>query len=121
MVTYQFCEDPMLIRSAAAFTMIAGIAFATPQSGLVKGKTTVADVEQTLGAPSDTSMRADGALTLVYSYARCAHAMPAAFPAASSGARFVALRFSPEFVYQSKSVGLATASAEPVVTTLLLK
>jgi hypothetical protein len=39
----------------------------------IDGSTTVAEVEQDLGAPFDTSMQPDGALTLVYPATRVPH------------------------------------------------
>jgi len=111
----------MLTRYVLTFTMIAGAALAGPaldgpatsHGGLVKGQTTVAEVEQELGAPVDTVMRADGALTLMYAYARCSQLKPAMFPTLASAdmsARTVSLRFGSDFRYRSKTVTSLTPS-----------
>ena len=102
----------MLSRYVLGLTLLAGPAFATPDApheGLIKGQTTVADVEQSLGAPADTLMRPNGALTLIYAYERCSKVMPAAFPA-PAGARTVALRFGADFRYRSNSITNTVAS-----------
>ncbi len=120
----------MLTRYAFAFLMVAGSACAASpvaSEPLVRGKTTVADVEQSLGAPADTAMRPDGALTLVYAYSRCAKRMPASFPAvhgSDANARTVSLHFGPDFKYRSAAIiSLTTASAGEFVpaTTLASK
>ncbi len=71
----------MLIRTVTMFLMLAATASAATSgrdafSGLVKGKTTVADVEQTLGAPMDTAMADDGTLTLTYPATRVSAHLP---------------------------------------------
>lgn len=118
----------MLTRFALVFLAVSGGAFAaSPQDGLVKGKTSVADVEQGLGAPLDTAMKADGALTLTYTYGRCAHRLPASFPSvrgSDSNARQVALRFGPDFLYRGASISsMNSASAGDMapVTALAAK
>jgi hypothetical protein len=68
----------------------------------------VAEVEQGLGAPADTIMRDDGALTLLYTYARCSQLMPATFPASETSARTVSLRFGADFRYHSKTISNVT-------------
>ena len=117
----------MLTRYVVAFVLVAGAAAAASPEGLVRGKTTVADVERELGAPVDTSMHQDGALTLVYTYGRCAKRLPASFPAtrgSDANSRTVSLRFGPDFVYRSTTViSLTTASAGELApaTTLASK
>ena len=65
----------------------------------VKGHTTVAEAEQSLGAPADTTMAPDGALTLVYPAARLAERAPGAL-GQPARAHTVALRFATDFTYQ---------------------
>ncbi len=108
----------MLSRFALAFLAVSGGAYAaslSPQDGLVRGKTTVADVEQGLGAPLDTVMQPDGALTLTYAYGRCAHRLASSFPqvrGSDANSRIVALRFGADFKYRGASIkGVTTASA----------
>jgi hypothetical protein len=107
----------MLTRFALVFIAVSGSAYAaslSPQDGLVKGKTTVADVEQGLGAPLDTAMRPDGALTLTYTYGRCAHRLPASFPSvrgSDANSRTVALRFGSDFLYRGAAISNATSAS----------
>jgi hypothetical protein len=120
----------MLSRLTLAFLAVSGAAYGaslSPQDGLVKGKTTVADVEQGLGAPLDTAMKPDGALTLTYTYGRCAHRLPSSFPLArgsDANSRTVALRFGSDFLYRGaaiSSVTTASAGDLPPSTALAAK
>jgi hypothetical protein len=77
---------------AAFLIAVAPFAAAAPVAGLVKGHTTVAEVEQGFGAPADTIMQEDGGLTLIYPYERLA-----AGPAKAHG---VALVFGTDFVFR---------------------
>jgi hypothetical protein len=106
----------MRILYLATFLLVAGNASATGSAaagGFVKGVTTVAQAEQGLGAPMDTTMNPDGALNLVYPAARFAERMPAAVPGvAAAKARTVVLRFGTDFTYlhattKSANLGLA--------------
>ncbi len=95
----------MIIRTVAMFLMLATAATAATGghdafSSLVKGKTTVADVEQTLGAPIDTAMAPDGALTLIYPAPRVSAHLP------QNGR--VAMRFNATgFTLQASTVSVA--------------
>jgi hypothetical protein len=120
----------MLTRFALVFLAVSGSASAASlaaQDGLVKGHTTVADVEQGLGAPLDTAMKPDGALTLTYTYGRCAHRLPSTFPSvrgSDANARTVALRFGPDFLFRGASISsMNSASAGDMapVTALAAK
>ncbi len=97
----------------ATLLLVAGGASAATMGsaaagGFVKGVTTVAQAEQNLGAPADTTMNPDGALTLIYPSARFAERMPAALPGVSSPkVRTVALQFSTDFTYQHASLKTA--------------
>jgi hypothetical protein len=55
-----------------SFVACGGTAMAGSETfgGFVTGTTTVADVEQRLGAPVNTAVQPDGALTLVYPVSR---------------------------------------------------
>ena len=120
----------MLARYVLVCLAVSGGVFAASpvaQDGLVKGRTTVAEVEQGLGAPLDTSMQPDGALTLVYAYGRCARRLPASFPALrgrDANARTVALRFDAGFRYRGATITSLTAASAgelPPVTSLAAK
>ena len=86
--------------SVGAFFLAAVTAAAASQAashnpgGLVSGKSTVAETMQSFGAPSDTTMNPDGALTLYYQGARLGDA----------NARIVALHFGADFVYRDAQV-----------------
>jgi len=92
----------MLIRTVTMLLLLTGAASAANTgrdafSTLVKGKTTVADVEQTLGAPLDTATADDGALTLTYPAQRMSARLP------RNGQ--VALSFAPiSFTLQASTV-----------------
>jgi len=87
----------------ATFLVVAGGVIATSSAAageFVKGVTTVAQAEQGLGAPVDTTMNPDGALTLVYPAARFAERMPAAVPGVvAAKGQTVVLRFASDFTY----------------------
>jgi hypothetical protein len=86
----------MRIGHLALFLTAAGAcaaAWAASPSHFVKGRTTVAEVEQGLGAPTDTTMQADGGLTLFYPSDRLV--------GRAGTARTVALQFGPDFVYRN--------------------
>jgi len=100
----------------AAFLVVAGGVLATSSAAaadFVKGVTTVAQAEQGLGAPMDTTMNPDGALSLVYPATRFAERMPAAVPCvAAAKGQTVVLRFATDFTYlhatmKSANLGLA--------------
>jgi hypothetical protein len=100
----------------AMFLLVAGGVTATSSAaagGFVKGVTTVAQAEQGLGAPMDTTMNPDGALNLVYPAARFAERMPAAVLGVSAHkGQTVVLRFGTDFTYlhattKSANLGLA--------------
>ena len=99
----------MLIRTVAMVLLLAGTAVAATKGhdafgNLVKGKTTVADVEQTLGAPMDTAMAEDGALTLTYPATRVSSRLP------ENGR--VAMRFAATaFTLQASTVTVAYEGA----------
>jgi hypothetical protein len=64
---------------------------ATPEPGnLVPGKTTVAQAMQSFGAPADTKMSDDGALTLFYPGERLG----------TANRHLVALHFGTDFIYR---------------------
>ncbi len=83
----------------AALTASAAASGAETHLSFVKGHTTVAEAEQSLGAPMDTTMAPDGALTLVYPAARLAERAPGAL-GQPPRAHTVALRFATDFTYQ---------------------
>jgi hypothetical protein len=100
----------------ATFLVMAGGVIATSSAAaadFVKGVTTVAQAEQGLGAPMDTTMNPDGALSLVYPAARFVERMPAAVPGvAGAKGQTVVLRFATDFTYlhatmRSANLGLA--------------
>jgi hypothetical protein len=64
--------NKLFLGTVFAFIACSGTAIAGSQTfgGFVTGSTTVADVEQRLGAPVNTTVQADGALTLVYPVSR---------------------------------------------------
>jgi hypothetical protein len=104
----------LAVSGAAAAADAAANAAADAADGLVRGRTTVADVERGLGAPMDTTMRPDGALTLVYTYGRCAGRLPAAFPSvhgSDANGRVVSLHFGTDFHYRGASVVSLTSAA----------
>ena len=100
----------------ATFLVVAASVIATSSAAaadFVKGVTTVAQAEQGLGAPMDTTMNPDGALSLVYPATRFAERMPAAVPGvAAAKGQTVVLRFATDFTYlhatmKSANLGLA--------------
>jgi len=100
----------------ATVLLVADGLFATSSAasgGFVAGVTTVAQAEQGLGAPIDTTMNPDGALSLVYPAARVAERMPAAVPGVANAKwQTVVLRFATDFTYlhatmKSANLGLA--------------
>jgi hypothetical protein len=84
---------PTLIAGALCLASAANAA--TTQPVFVRGHTTVAEAQQLFGAPMDTTMAPDGALTLVYPADRLAVHVP--LPA---GIANVSLRFATDFTYQ---------------------
>jgi hypothetical protein len=76
---------------------MAGTASTAP---FVQGSSTVAQVEQNLGAPFDTSMQPDGALTLVYPASR----LPGLKYGKNSTGQTVTLRFSADFILRDETV-----------------
>jgi hypothetical protein len=76
-----------------AFAISGAAAAATTSGKFVGGSTTVAEVEQVFGAPMDTSMQPDGALTLVYPASRVS---TAANPGAEG--QTIYLHFGSDFV-----------------------
>jgi hypothetical protein len=97
----------MMMRNLVLATLLAFAAFSSNANaasdmfgGFVKGTTTVADVEQKLGAPLNTTMQADGALTLVYPVSRLADGT--AKPDAAGVT--VALHFGTDFVLRDAIV-----------------
>lgn len=92
------------IHLLAAACIALATAAAGPVDGFVIGKTTVADVEQGLGAPMDTVMQPDGALTLIYETAR----MPGSRTAtAETRDGTTSLRFGTDFVLRDTIVASA--------------
>jgi len=84
----------------AAFALTGRFSTAHAAEPFVRGHTTVAMAEQVLGAPADTEMAGDGALTLIYPVDRFAERLPGALPMAAAHARPVSLRFSTDFTYR---------------------
>jgi hypothetical protein len=79
-----------------AFLLVAvtatslSLAASREPGGLVAGKTTVAQTMQSFGAPADTKMSEDGALTLFYPGARLG----------DSNKHLLALHFGSDFIYR---------------------
>jgi len=106
----------MRILYLATCFLVAGGLFATSSAataGFVAGVTTVAQAEQNLGAPMNTTMNPNGALSLVYPASRFVERMPAAVPGvANAKGQTVVLRFATDFTFlhattKSADVGLA--------------
>jgi hypothetical protein len=106
----------MRTLSLATFLLAASgwlAASSAAAGGFVPGVTTVAQAEQSLGAPMDTTMNPDGALSLFYPASRFAERMPAAVPGIANGkGQTVVLRFAADFTYlhatiKSANMGLA--------------
>jgi hypothetical protein len=104
----------MRIVYTVAFLLAAGPAFAAmpapDKPGFVKGHTTVAEAQQSLGAPMDTVMGPNGALTLIYPADRFAERASAGAPHlaafvshANLKPHAVALQFARDFTYQGAS------------------
>ncbi len=91
---------PTLVASALCLAnalCLAGAANAdTTHPMFVRGHTTVTETQQVFGAPMDTSMAPDGALTLVYPADRLAGRVPLA-----AGTSTVSLSFATDFTYQA--------------------
>jgi hypothetical protein len=87
----------------ATFLVMAGGLFATSSAataGFVAGVTTVAQAEQSLGAPMDTTMNPDGALSLIYPVSQVIERMPTVVPGvANAKGQRVVLRFATDFTY----------------------
>ncbi len=81
----------------------AAPACAGTSGGFVKGTTTLAEVEQGLGAPMGTAVKPNGALILIYPAARLAERMPAALPA-TTASQTVALQFGRDFTYENAKI-----------------
>jgi hypothetical protein len=85
----------------AAVTATSLSLAASPEpGGLVAGKTTVAEAMQSFGAPADTKMSEDGALTLFYPGERVGRA----------NRRLVALHFGADFVYHDSRYARAVVT-----------
>jgi hypothetical protein len=95
--------------STAAVLVVLATCGAGRVGGFVIGRTTVAEVEQTLGAPLDTTMRPDGALTLVYDTARLAQGQAQA--ARPEPGQTISLRFGTDFVLRGTEVSASTLVA----------
>jgi hypothetical protein len=78
----------------------AAVAATADTPPFVPGRTTVAQVEQGLGAPIDTSMQPDGALTLVYPAMR----LPGLAYGRNAAGRTVTLYFGPDFVLRDETI-----------------
>jgi hypothetical protein len=88
--------------TVAAVLVGAGSAMAETASKapFVQGSSTVAEVEENLGAPFDTSMQPDGALTLVYPASR----VPGLKYGKSAAGRTVTLHFGADFILRDATV-----------------
>jgi hypothetical protein len=91
------------VVAVLALTTGAHAGHRTP-GGFLKGSTTVAEVEQGLGAPMDTTMKSDGALTLIYQANRLSDA--------SADAKTVALHFDTDFVLRDATVTAVSSIAD---------
>jgi len=87
-----------LFGLAAVAAVVPATALAGTIAGFSTGSTTIADVEQGLGAPMDTVTQPDGGLTLYYPVSRLGGRDP--WPQA----RTVALKFDTVFVLRDARV-----------------
>lgn len=100
-----------VLSSVTILTLVFGGAAAASGSpgNLVDGSTTVAQVEQDLGAPMDTSMQPDGALTLAYPASRVPR-----FAGQATAGRTVYLHFGTDFVLRHIT-GTASATRRAAI------
>jgi hypothetical protein len=84
------------ILMVGALCLASAASAGTTQPMFIRGHTTVTETQQIFGAPMDTSMAPDGALTLLYPASRLASRVPLA-----AGTTTVSLCFATDFKYQT--------------------